>query len=151
MKDSSTDKIIHSSLQPLKRIGLDSDFPSYPSCAGLIIKRGSSGYHLTLHTPKLSSVVTGEYIDLSTSTVDLDTRVRADLLSLSNICKELSIELLSHSARLRALSKDKEETLIHDSIPESSIPPLGKNHAKDRESIPSLPRSLPNTDLDLFD
>jgi hypothetical protein len=129
------DKLLHSSLSSVLRLTIDDEI-GYPASIGVIVQRGSKGYLLTYHEPKLSSLVHGIGIETQyASTSDIEKRTRENLLRLSQACKTLAADLLSHAARLK--DEAKKEQLIHDStiddiptpISPAFTPAPGKNHA----------------------
>lgn len=128
-------KVIHSSLSHVLTLGIDSEFPGYPASIGVLLERSrtsSNSIHLLSHAPKLSSIETGELLDLTSDSDDLDTRLRSELLSQAKMCDSLAADLLSHAERLRL--EARKETLIHDSegdtIETFPLNPPGKNRAK---------------------
>lgn len=122
MKDS----ILHSSLSPVLRLQRDvDDLPYQQTSVGVEIQRGSRGYVLIFHEPKLSSTVHGIGLDFDqTSTDDLDKRTREALLQMSKACRILAQDFLAHAERLKA--EAKREHLVED----SPIPTPDKNHAR---------------------
>lgn len=163
-------QVVHSSLKDVRRIGADSDFPGYPPSIGVIIRKRAKGYVLSVHTPRLSSLVIGETFDLSLDPDDqnrsdspntpesliddLDTRLRAELLAQAHNCRILSADLLSHALRLE--SEALKEVLIEDkdiSDLTGVSAPLDKNHAREAriETNYVTPAETLETDLDMFD
>lgn len=163
-------QVVHSSLRDVHRIGTDSDFPGYPPSIGVIMRKGTKGYVLSVHAPRLSSLVTGETFDLSPDPDDqnrsdspispgsliddLDTRLRAELLSQAHNCRILSADLLSHASRLE--SEALKDTLIEDKDISGLVDmskasgSLDKNRAREaRIEHPLL--ETQETDLDMFD
>lgn len=127
-------KVIYSSLSHVLTLGVDSEFPGYPASIGILLERSRSslGIYLLSHAPKLSSLETGELLDLSLDPDDIDTRLRAELLSQAGMCETLAADLLAHAERLRA--EARKDTLIYDSEGDTiETLPLnlpGKNRAK---------------------
>jgi hypothetical protein len=152
------DKVVHSSLKPALRLDTENEIPnpSFPSSIGVIIQKGTRGYLLTFHEPKLSSLTHGIALSFEeTSTVDLHNRTRDSLLSMSQACKSLAADLLQHASRLKEAAK--EQQLIYDSCPgtepesltaDSFLDPSnsGKNHAKITEVLSSVRVSSPEPD-----
>lgn len=173
-KDLDRAQVVHSSLKDVKRIGIDSEFPNYPPSIGLIVRKGTKGYLLTTHSPKLSSTVTGEGFefnsdphaqnlsngsDTNDSTLDdLDTHIRSGLLVEAANCRILAADLLEHAKRLELESR--KDILIEDKNIEDTLT-LGvqadkadKNHANNAKSAaPSTSKSTDpqEDDLDIFD
>lgn len=152
---TTNEKIIHSTLHEVLRLGTDSDFPSPSSSIGLILKRKQfGGVDLTIHTPRLSSLIEGEILEVSDS--DLDLRLRRELLTLADNCQELADYLLSEKKRLEDYAE--KEILIYDSIEIVESESTSKNRAKieqiERESSrptkTTRSSSAPDIDLDLF-
>lgn len=119
------DLILHSSLSPVLRLNPDIDNFSFPTSVGVIIQKGSRGYVISFHEPKLSSTVHGIGLDFEeTSLDDLDKRTREALLRMAKDCKTLAQDFLAHAERLKA--EAKRESLVD----ESPIPAPDKNHAR---------------------
>lgn len=152
---TTNEKIIHSTLHEVLRLGTDSDFPSPHSSIGLILKRKQfGGVDITIHTPRLSSLIEGEILELSDS--DLDLRIRRELLNLADNCQELAEYLLSEKKRLEDYAEKK--ILIYESAESIESESASKNRAKieqiEQESSKptktARPSSAPDIDLDLF-
>lgn len=120
------DPVLHSSLSPVLRLQRDiDDLPFSSPSVGVVIQRGTLGYLLTFHEPKLSSTTHGVALTFEeTSTQDLDWRTREALLRMAKDCKTLAADFLAHAARLQA--EAKKDHLVDD----SSIPVPDKNHAR---------------------
>lgn len=170
-KDLDRAQVVHSSLQDVKRIGIDSEFPNYPPSIGLIVRKGTNGYLLTTHSPKISSTVTGEVFEFNSDPHsqnlsngpntndslidDLDTHIRSGLLTEAHNCRILASDLLEHAKRLELESC--KDILIEDKNIED-IPALGavadKNRAnKTKNAVLSPVQSADpqEDDLDIFD
>lgn len=139
------DKVVHSSLSEVKRLGLDAEFPSLPANIGVIIRRKHfGGYLVESHVPKLSSLVSGETLECDID--DLDTRLLLDLYTCAENCRELAADLVRHAERLESRAKDKR--LIDDSENVENVT-LPSTSSVSRE-IPSPPRPSEPLDLDIF-
>lgn len=156
MKDSRHEKVIHSSLQEVLRLGLDSDFPASCSSIGLIVKRKNfGGVDLSIHTPRLSSLISGEILECEDE--DLDIRLRKELLDLAKVCKEIANYLMAEKKRLEDCAK--KEILIYESVDtpidislesdESSDPSESASKKRARQSAIQSSIDL-DLDLDIF-
>lgn len=141
------DPILHSSLSPVLRLQRDiDDLPYQQTSVGVEIQKGSRGYVLIFHEPKLSSLVHGIGLDFDqTSTDDLDKRTREALLQMSKACRTLAQDFLAHAERLKG--EAKREHLVED----SPTPEPNKNHANLRPLQPldytdPKPQSHPTPD-----
>lgn len=138
--DSVKDKIVHSSIREITRIGVDAMLPG-SSSIGILVKKGSfGGYHLQHHEPKISSLVHGDCLEVDSA--DLDTHLRQALSTYTSNCRLLAQQLLAHAERLEARAT-QPESLVYD-LPEPEFnyfrnPPEEKP-AK-RGSGPKLSRS----------
>lgn len=150
----SRDKVVHSSLSEVKRLGLDAEFPGFPASIGIIIRRKHFGGHLIeSHVPKLSSLVSGETLECDTD--DLDTRLRLDLYTCAENCRELAADLIRHAERLE--SRAKEEKLIDDST-DGPVEPQNLQEARHRAFCKANnypvderdPRQTSDLDLGIF-
>lgn len=145
MSSVSRDKVVHSSLSEVKRLGLDAEFPGFPASIGVIIRRKHFGGHLIeSHVPKLSSLVSGETLECDAD--DLDTRLRLDLYTCAGDCRELAADLIRHAERLE--SRAKEEKLIDDSENVEDVIP--SHPVSVSREIPSPSRPSNPLDLDIF-
>lgn len=143
-------RVVHSSLGSLLRVGIDAEFPGLPSSVGVIIKRGETGSaNLSIHTPKLSSIMSGECLE-KCGDKELDARLRSEISSLAATCRELAQDLLSHVERLE--NRLKDETLIFESPVETLEEAFlaSKNRAREEERESSKPVSKTVLNLDLF-
>lgn len=154
MKDYSREKVIHSSLKEVKRLGTDSNFPLPAPSIGIILKHKQfGGIDLSIHAPKLSSLIEGEILECEDD--QLDVRLRRELLNLADSCQELADYLISEKKRLEEYAE--KDILIHEAIEMCSAEIPSKIHAKiehkplnpPRASKPSTSSSL-DIDLDLF-
>lgn len=127
------DKLLHSSLSSVLRLSIDDEI-GYPASIGILVHKGSKGYLLTYHEPKLSSLIHGIGIETQyVSTSDIEKRTRENLLRMSVSCKTLAADLLAHAARLK--EEAKKEQLIDDSALDDTPTSPGKNHANSSPEI----------------
>lgn len=150
-------RVIHSSLKEVRRLGIDSDFPAdpYPPSIGAVIRLNHfGGACLETHTPKLSSLIEGETFECDMS--DLDTELRARILTLASTCRSLASELLDHASRLESQAKS-ESDLIDNPVSEANtpdsefVPSACKSHTRIAKSEPKAKLSTKAPNLDLFD
>lgn len=112
-RSAAREKVVYTSLKEVHRTGLDSEFPGHPPSIGVIVRRGHfGGNHLIYHTPKVSSLVSGESVECEDDD-ELTVRLRDDLYLMAGQCRELASDLLSHAERLEA--EAVRESLIDDS------------------------------------
>jgi hypothetical protein len=122
--------ISHSSLSPVLRLGVDAELPGYPALIGLQLEAHVSqpGHYLLIQAPSLSSLETGEMLTFSPETSqediedELDTRLRAELLTLSTSCRTLAANLLSHAERLEREAK-ASVSLLSAPVPALALSP----------------------------
>lgn len=167
-KDLDHAQVVHSSLQDVKRIGIDSEFPNFPPSVGLIVQKGTKGYLLTTHSPKLSSTVTGEVFEFNSDQDaqnrsdspetndslidDLDTQLRSSLLKEAHNCRILAADLLEHAKRLELESR--KDILIEDKPIDDILALADKNRANKAKSPKYEPVQNADSqedDLDIFD
>lgn len=158
------DRVIHSSLKEVRRLGTDSDFPAHTPSIGAVIRLNHfNGACLETHTPKLSSLIEGEVFECDMP--DLDTELRVRILTLATTCRSLAAELIAHAARLESHAKSELDLIDRPNdgpeSPESEIhtPVSGFNGDTNSESqaepqakFPSKSRTrTPAPNLSLFD
>lgn len=143
--------VTHSSLKPVLRLGIEAELPGYPAQIGLQLADHETqpGHYLLIQAPSLSSLETGEMISFSPDTSpedaleELDTRLRAGLLTLAQGCRTLAEDLLSHAARLE--TEARKEVLIS----KEGVATLPTPRPKQATPVATL-STPPSEDLDIF-
>lgn len=113
---NNKDRILFSCLSDLNHSHYD--FPRQSPVLGCLVKQSRSNQPtltIEVYSPALIDLCVGEQID---SYDDLDITLRANLVSISTICRQQAEELIRHAERMEALLDN--ESLITETTEESA-------------------------------